>query len=509
VAEHRLTRQKVAIKILNRAQFQAKGMEKNVIREIKILQYLMHPHVVQLYEVVRSPSDIFLVMEYMEEGELHDHVVLHGRGFAENEARRLFQQIISGLEFCHRNMIVHRDLKLENLLLDSTGSVKIIDFGLGNVMRDGHFLKTHCGSYNYAAPELLAGKLYAGPEVDVWSSGVILYVLLCGGLPFDDANIPQLLDKIKNGVYFLPSHLTPGSRDLIAHMLVVDPLRRITIAEIKMHAWFQARLPRYLAVPYPDSNQQAKNIDEDILQAVTSVGFDRRDVIKSLQDRVQNQATVVYYLVRDKLRRSELPYSYLNGDIEETGEPGSHGPTVEHLPAQDLIQIRGRPSGSSSGGIKIHHHTLTSTPSLQNARRERSWALGLTSSRCARQIMMDIFYTMRSLRISWKNLGSYCLRCRWPPMPASNVEDYFERPRPSAVSSVQGVDPRPSPSAGTAVGEVAAGSRVQKECYVVKFEIQLYKGAEGEYTLDFLSIEGPLLPFFDVCTSLYRELNRL
>ncbi|GKV51419.1 hypothetical protein SLEP1_g58078 [Rubroshorea leprosula] len=108
-----------------------------------------------------------------------------------------FELIISGVEYCHRNMVVHRDLKPENLLLDSKCNVKIADFGLSNVMRDGHFLKTSCGSPNYAAPEVISGKLYAGPEVDVWSCGVILYALLCGTLPFDDENIPNLFKKIK------------------------------------------------------------------------------------------------------------------------------------------------------------------------------------------------------------------------------------------------------------------------------------------------------------------------
>jgi 5'-AMP-activated protein kinase, catalytic alpha subunit len=192
-------------------------------------------------------------------------------------------------------MVVHRDLKPENLLLADKDHVKVADFGLSNMMRDGHFLKTSCGSPNYAAPEVIsgvcflrtkarhachvaqstmyssrfrcspahlpccprhrprntaacAGKLYAGPEVDVWSCGVILYALLCGSLPFDDENIPNLFKKIKNGVYTLPTHLSPGARHLISRMLLVDPLRRITIPEIRQHPWFAQRLPRYLAV---------------------------------------------------------------------------------------------------------------------------------------------------------------------------------------------------------------------------------------------------------------------
>jgi 5'-AMP-activated protein kinase, catalytic alpha subunit len=149
------------------------------------------------------------------------------------EARHFFHQIISGVEYCHFHRIVHRDLKPENLLLDADNNVKIADFGLSNVMADGDFLRTSCGSPNYAAPEVISGSLYAGPEVDVWSCGVILYALLCGSLPFDDESIPNLFKKIRGGMYSLPSHLSELARDLIPRMLVVDPMKRITISEIR------------------------------------------------------------------------------------------------------------------------------------------------------------------------------------------------------------------------------------------------------------------------------------
>jgi 5'-AMP-activated protein kinase catalytic alpha subunit len=191
LAEHLPTGIKVAVKVLNRRKIRAMDMDEKVLREINILQLFMHPHIVRLYEVVHSPSDIFVVTEYVKAGELFDYIVEKGR-LDESEARLYFQQIVGGVEYCHRNMVVHRDLKPENLLLDERHHVKIADFGLSNVMTDGHFLKTSCGSPNYAAPEVIGGRLYSGPEVDVWSCGVILYALLCGSLPFDDESIPNL-----------------------------------------------------------------------------------------------------------------------------------------------------------------------------------------------------------------------------------------------------------------------------------------------------------------------------
>ncbi|KHM98821.1 SNF1-related protein kinase catalytic subunit alpha KIN10-like [Glycine soja] len=239
IAEHVLTGQKVAIKILNRRKIKNMEMEEKVKREIKILRLLVHPHIIQLYEIIETPIDIYIVMEYAKSGELFDYIVEKGR-LQEDEARNIFQQIISGVEYCHSNMVVHRDLRPEKVLLDSKCNVKIAGFGWSNIIRDGHFLKTRCGSSNYAAPEVISGKLYVGPKVDVWSCGVILYFLLCGSFPFDDENIPNLFNKIKGGIFTLPCHLSPGASDLIPKMLMVDPVKRMTIPEICQHPWFQS-----------------------------------------------------------------------------------------------------------------------------------------------------------------------------------------------------------------------------------------------------------------------------
>ncbi|XP_027351423.1 SNF1-related protein kinase catalytic subunit alpha KIN10-like [Abrus precatorius] len=257
VAENVFTGQKVAIKILKRRTIKNMEMEEKVRREIEVLRLLIHPQIIQLYEVIETPSDIYLVMEYVESGELFDYVAEKGR-LQEDEARNIFQQIISGVEHCHRNMVTHRDIRPEKLLLDSECNVKIIGFGWSSIMRDAHFLKTICGSCNYAAPEVISGKLYAGPEIDVWSCGVILYFLLCGTLPFYDENIPNLFKKIKGGIYTLPCHLSLGARDLIPRMLEVDQVKRMTIPQLRQHPWFQALLPPSLVVSPPNTMQQPK-----------------------------------------------------------------------------------------------------------------------------------------------------------------------------------------------------------------------------------------------------------
>jgi len=245
------------MKFLSKKKILTQEMRDRVKREIEYLSFLRHPHIIKLYDVIQDNTDIVMVIEYLK-GELFDYIVHVGK-MPEHDARRFFQQIICAVEYCHLHNIVHRDLKPENLLLDHNLNVKIADFGLSNIMRDGDFLKTSCGSPNYAAPEVISGKLYAGPEIDIWSCGVILFVMLCGRLPFDDDHIPMLFKKINSGLYSLPPHLSSGSRHLLSRMLVVDVNKRITIPEIRELDWFKLDLPEYLK---QTSRPIAANLDE-------------------------------------------------------------------------------------------------------------------------------------------------------------------------------------------------------------------------------------------------------
>ncbi|XP_076881699.1 SNF1-related protein kinase catalytic subunit alpha KIN10-like [Bidens hawaiensis] len=446
VAEHVLTGYKVAIKILSRRKLKNPEMEEKVRREIKICRLFVHPHIIRLYEVIETPLDIYVVMEYVKSGELFDYIVEKGR-LNDNEARKIFQQIISGVEYCHRNMVVHRDLKPENILLDSRGNVKVADFGLSNIMRDGHFLRTSCGSPNYAAPEVVSGKLYAGPEIDVWSCGVILYALLCGTLPFDDENIPNLFKKIKSGIYTLPSHLSPEARDLIPRMLVVDPMKRITIAELRQHHWFKSQLPRYLAVPAPDATDQLKKLDEDIITKVVNMGFARSDLTRSLQSRVQDDATVAYYLLFDNQTR--VVGGYLGAGISESLEGNLAAMNIDNVPDRD--------------------HLLRS-----NLPGERKWQVGMKITASPRDIMTQILEVLRSLNVCWKKIGPYNIKCIWAHLLYEN----------------DGIN--------------SANIRSQN---VVKFEIQLYKTPDDRYLFDVQRVKGPQLVFLDFCAALILQLE--
>jgi carbon catabolite-derepressing protein kinase len=268
------------------------------------------------YTVITTPNEIIMVLEYAGT-ELFDYIVSHGK-LTEDKARRFFQQIVCAIEYCHRHKIVHRDLKPENLLLDENLNVKIADFGLSNIMTDGNFLKTSCGSPNYAAPEVISGKLYAGPEVDVWSCGVILYVLLCGRLPFDDDYIPALFKKIATGNYYTPPYLSPGAVRLIRRMLVVNPVQRITIQEIRQDPWFTKDLSPYLQLPTEEffntgvnpnkaidikaltSSQPAMQLHETVVGKLgKTMGYGKADVQDALQRNEASAIKDAYNIVRE------------------------------------------------------------------------------------------------------------------------------------------------------------------------------------------------------------------
>jgi len=239
VGTHVLTGQRVAIKIIPSGKMEQNKLEQ----EIRLQRRLSHQHVVQIHEVLEQDSDMHIVMELVSGGDLFDFIVKHVR-VPEKEGRRLFQQIVAGVEHCHDCKVAHRDLKPENIFMDKDGNVKIGDFGLSAEICAGELLKDSCGSPNYAAPELLYKDCaYEGPEVDVWACGVILYAILASTLPFDAPAMPQLFRLIKAGRYSMPGFLSDDAKDLIAHMLVVDPTQRYSMADIREHRWFQTDLP--------------------------------------------------------------------------------------------------------------------------------------------------------------------------------------------------------------------------------------------------------------------------
>jgi len=443
-ARHQLTGHTVAIKILNRNKIKSLDVVGKIRREIQNLKLFRHPHIIKLYQVINTPSDIFMVMEFVSGGELFDHIVKNGK-LNENEARKFFQQIISGVAYCHRHMIVHRDLKPENLLLDEHMNVKIADFGLSNMMKDGEFLRTSCGSPNYAAPEVVSGELYAGPEVDIWSCGVILYALLTGTLPFDDESVQFLFKKIRAGVYTTPDYLSRSVANLIEKMLTVDPLKRATIKEIREHDWFKINLPDYL---FPKPSQENLNIIdvEAVLEICEKFSIDEMTVQDALAESdPHNQYVIAYHLIIDNRRISEAQNRVQINDFFVASSP----PTTSFFMDMNVKPINANlttstghsnPLGSDSGlnstaanAPKEHPERMPQlkdvTPSLDSTEKssggptdadhkkpvkKAKWHLGIRSQSKPQDIMNEVFKAMKASNMQWKyyNSSIYSLRVR-------------------------------------------------------------------------------------------------
>ncbi|XP_050272497.1 CBL-interacting serine/threonine-protein kinase 21 isoform X1 [Quercus robur] len=230
--------QYVAIKIIDKHMVLESNLKYQVQREIRTMKLLHHPNIVRIHEVIGSKTKIYIVMEHVSGGQLTDKMS-YVKKLEEWEARKLFQQLIDAVDYCHNKGVYHRDLKPENLLMDHKGNLKVSDFGLSALQKPGGILTTACGSPCYVAPELLLNKGYNGAAADVWSCGVILFEILAGHLPFDDRNLINLYKKISRAEYTFPLWFTKGQKKLLFRIFDPNPRTRITIPEIIEDEWFQ------------------------------------------------------------------------------------------------------------------------------------------------------------------------------------------------------------------------------------------------------------------------------
>ena len=258
---------------MNRAKAKDFSKEVRVIREASLQMLLRHPYVCRMREFITHPNHHYMVFEHINGGQMLDYIISHGR-LRERSARNFARQIGSALQYCHANNIVHRDLKIENILISKSGNIKIIDFGLSNVFKPQGHLNTFCGSLYFAAPELLNARVYTGPEVDVWSFGVVLYVLVCGKVPFDDQSMPVLHARIKRGLVDYPNWLSADCKHILSRMIDVNPHTRASLNEIVSHPWMLqdhgAPEPAYLPKRKPLT---AVSIDPVVIERMTGFEF--------------------------------------------------------------------------------------------------------------------------------------------------------------------------------------------------------------------------------------------
>ncbi|KAG9309519.1 Pkinase-domain-containing protein [Chiua virens] len=357
IARHTKTGQYAAVKIVSKQHLNSTNIARpadtpehmllSIEREIVIMKLIEHPNVMRLYDVWETSSELYLILEYVEGGELFDYLCTRGR-LASPEALACFQQLIAAVDYCHRFGVAHRDLKPENVLMDHDGNIKVADFGMAawqTGAREG-LLQTACGSPHYAAPEVIMGHAYDGRASDIWSCGVILFALLAGRLPFDDEDLGALLDKVKSGRYEMPSGIGPDARDLIERMLERDVAQRITMAEIVVHPFFVSSAPKAVSRDMPDLDALAKpirgteEIDQDIFANLRTLwhGTPEEELLEALRSEAPNWQKGVYHLL---IRYRDVRLENYDEEEEGMARAGSRKKSRKASPPRDVDGSRG------------------------------------------------------------------------------------------------------------------------------------------------------------------------
>uniref|UniRef100_A0A6P4FFU9 MAP/microtubule affinity-regulating kinase 3 n=1 Tax=Drosophila rhopaloa TaxID=1041015 RepID=A0A6P4FFU9_DRORH len=355
LAKHLPTGKEVAIKIIDKTQLNPGSLQK-LFREVRIMKMLDHPNIVKLFQVIETEKTLYLIMEYASGGEVFDYLVLHGR-MKEKEARVKFRQIVSAVQYCHQKRIIHRDLKAENLLLDSELNIKIADFGFSNEFTPGSKLDTFCGSPPYAAPELFQGKKYDGPEVDVWSLGVILYTLVSGSLPFDGSTLRELRERVLRGKYRIPFYMSTDCENLLRKFLVLNPAKRASLETIMGDKWMNMGFEEDELKPYIEP--KADLADPKRIEALVAMGYNRSEIEASLSQVRYDDVFATYLLLGRKSTDPEsdgsrsgssLSLRNISGNDANAGSASVQSPTHRGV-HRSISASSTKPSRRASSGV--------------------------------------------------------------------------------------------------------------------------------------------------------------
>ncbi|KAJ3358794.1 MAP microtubule affinity-regulating kinase 1 [Kappamyces sp. JEL0680] len=387
LATHKITGAEVAIKVIDKTTLDEKKIGK-LYREVRIMKMLHHPNIIKLYEVIETKYTVFLVMEYASGGELYDYLVVHGK-MKEKDARAKFRQILSAVSYCHKKRVIHRDLKAENLLLDHNLDIKIADFGFSNYFDPEAKLDTFCGSPPYAAPELFQGRRYTGPEVDVWSLGVILYVLTTGCLPFDGKNLQEMREAVCRGKYRIPFFLSDNCEKLLKKFLVRDPIKRHGLEILIDDPWINET---YTDSPISTDSSTHFEEDESIIKLMeVKYKLEKSAIIQALRDNVYNDISAIYFLLYyDKEAKSGME----DPSVPDVTKINNPSPKKESLMAtekekampiigeDDVLQetpeqvsVMEDPEHVPSG--QVMSATTSKPPMVASGRRKRAATTGL------------------------------------------------------------------------------------------------------------------------------------
>ena len=404
LAIHNETKQPVAIKIIKKDSFKERPeLQVKVQREIALMRLFDHPHVLKLLDILESPRHLYIGLEYASEGELFQYVVSKGK-LGEEEAMHFFRQIIYGMEYLHSLGICHRDMKPENILLDSKQNIKIADFGFARFSKQ-NVAETSCGSPHYVAPEVIGGGLYDGRAADVWSCGVILYAMLTGTLPFDDNSIRNLLLKVRKAQFSMPN-VSNDFQDLLSKMLTKDPKQRITITQIKAHPAFNIGLPKMYIQPTPFPLPSLVDpidmmyVTDDLKDILMKIGYESESDLESdLTCHDQTMAKVFYSMLTTKMMLDQLNWDKCVGTSASiTSSSSSDSFLVDPSAGTDEFALLNAPGSS---------YALNTPHSLANP---ADWALPIDETpqySATKMIFMDspnVYSAMLSVQIALSQL---------------------------------------------------------------------------------------------------------
>ncbi|XP_029175055.1 serine/threonine-protein kinase par-1 [Nylanderia fulva] len=307
LARHVFTGEKVAVKVIDKSKLDEVS-RAHLFQEVRCMKLVQHPNVVRLYEVIDTQTKLYLILELGDGGDLYDYIMRHDSGLSEEVARTYFRQIVRAISYCHRLHVVHRDLKPENVVFfEKLGTVKLTDFGFSNRFCPGQKLETSCGSLAYSAPEILLGDSYDAPAVDVWSLGVILYMLVCGQAPFQEANDSETLTMIMDCKYSIPSHVSDGCKRLIAKMLVREPEGRASLEEIAADPWLAIGSDSDTMETLPLVSRQQVSDDHHnhiITKMVNGNIATKEEILDALDKNEYNHITATYFLLAERKLRA-------------------------------------------------------------------------------------------------------------------------------------------------------------------------------------------------------------
>ncbi|XP_025936743.1 SNF-related serine/threonine-protein kinase-like [Apteryx rowi] len=391
LARHVFTGQRVAVKVIDKSKLAGEAAGQ-LLQEVRCMKLVQHPNVVRLYEVIDTHSKLYLILELGDGGDMFDHIMRHEGGLAEGRAKHYFAQIVHAISYCHKLHVVHRDLKPENVVFfQEQGVVKLTDFGFSNRFQPGKMLTTSCGSLAYSAPEILLGDEYDAPAVDIWSLGVILYMLVCGHPPFQEANDSETLTMIMDCRYTVPPHVSAQCSDLISRMLQRDPKQRASLEQIESHAWLQGVDPSpasHSLLPLTSHKRVSKEEHDIIIQAMTCGNIADRDTIQeALEADRYNHITATYFLLAERMLREKqghrlsLVYNLakqvqsrtnLSDTFSPMGRTSDLSPFTEvptsltagPSPQPPSLHIRGN-DGDISHGSRQHARALLKAPVIE------------------------------------------------------------------------------------------------------------------------------------------------